>query len=178
MEFDESLIDRYSRYQTGLSLNQVWPSQTDDTCACTCGSKLRGRKTRWATPECQERALRDFWIIKGNTSVIRGALFDRDKGACAYCDFVDPNWQADHILPVFLGGGGCTLENFQTLCISCHKAKTSIFQEFQRNLISSQADSTCFIRLLNDLGALSNVAEKVSTEIQFLERTFSSLIAT
>lgn len=33
-------------------------------------------------------------------------------------------WQADHILPVEHGGGGCGLDNFQTLCIPCHKRKT------------------------------------------------------
>ena len=29
-------------------------------------------------------------------------------------------WQADHIVPVALGGGGCSLENFRTLCACCH----------------------------------------------------------
>ncbi|CAE7899600.1 Zranb3 [Symbiodinium sp. KB8] len=34
-------------------------------------------------------------------------------------------WQADHILPVWQGGGACGLENLQTLCASCHSLKTS-----------------------------------------------------
>jgi len=34
------------------------------------------------------------------------------------------HWQADHIIPVEEGGGACGLENFQTLCDGCHKAKT------------------------------------------------------
>ncbi|CAE7540133.1 smrc-1 [Symbiodinium sp. CCMP2456] len=34
-------------------------------------------------------------------------------------------WQADHILPVWQGGGACGLENLQTLCASCHNLKTS-----------------------------------------------------
>ena len=34
-------------------------------------------------------------------------------------------WQADHILPVWQGGGTCGLENMQTLCASCHSLKTS-----------------------------------------------------
>lgn len=33
-------------------------------------------------------------------------------------------WEADHIKAVSEGGGGCGLENFQTLCIPCHKWKT------------------------------------------------------
>lgn len=34
-------------------------------------------------------------------------------------------WDADHILEVVNGGGLCGLENYQTLCHPCHKAKTA-----------------------------------------------------
>ena len=30
-------------------------------------------------------------------------------------------WEADHIIPVFQGGGVCGLENYRTLCLRCHK---------------------------------------------------------
>ena len=33
-------------------------------------------------------------------------------------------WEADHILPVFRGGGSCGLEGIQTLCQPCHRTKT------------------------------------------------------
>ena len=33
-------------------------------------------------------------------------------------------WEADHINPVFLGGGQCGLDNFRTLCYWCHKKVT------------------------------------------------------
>lgn len=33
-------------------------------------------------------------------------------------------WEADHILPVVEGGGGCELENYRTLCLACHRAET------------------------------------------------------
>lgn len=33
-------------------------------------------------------------------------------------------WDADHIVPVVENGGECGLENYQTLCVPCHKAKT------------------------------------------------------
>lgn len=29
-------------------------------------------------------------------------------------------WHADHIKPVFQGGGMCTIENLRTLCVPCH----------------------------------------------------------
>lgn len=34
-------------------------------------------------------------------------------------------WIADHILPVFEGGGECGLENIQTLCVVCSAQKTA-----------------------------------------------------
>ena len=33
-------------------------------------------------------------------------------------------WQADHIVPVIEGGGGCDLGNLQTLCTPCHRIET------------------------------------------------------
>jgi len=34
-------------------------------------------------------------------------------------------WQADHIIPVVEGGGCCGIENYQTLCLRCHKEDTA-----------------------------------------------------
>jgi 5-methylcytosine-specific restriction protein A len=34
-------------------------------------------------------------------------------------------WDADHIVPVSLDGGGCGLDNYRTLCIPCHKQATA-----------------------------------------------------
>lgn len=34
-------------------------------------------------------------------------------------------WDADHILPVVEGGGGCGPENIRTLCQPCHKSETA-----------------------------------------------------
>ncbi|EFJ17354.1 hypothetical protein SELMODRAFT_233770 [Selaginella moellendorffii] len=34
-------------------------------------------------------------------------------------------WHADHIVPVFAGGGECDLENMRTLCVVCHAQVTS-----------------------------------------------------
>jgi 5-methylcytosine-specific restriction endonuclease McrA len=33
-------------------------------------------------------------------------------------------WEADHIIPVILGGGN-TLDNLRTLCVPCHKKDTA-----------------------------------------------------
>lgn len=34
-------------------------------------------------------------------------------------------WDADHVVPVAQGGGGCGLDNYQTLCVWCHRDKTA-----------------------------------------------------
>lgn len=34
-------------------------------------------------------------------------------------------WAADHIVPVAAGGGQCDVDNIQTLCVPCHKAKSA-----------------------------------------------------
>ncbi|XP_057791867.1 uncharacterized protein LOC131008825 isoform X2 [Salvia miltiorrhiza] len=34
-------------------------------------------------------------------------------------------WHADHIIPVYKGGGECKLENMRTLCIACHADVTT-----------------------------------------------------
>lgn len=66
---------------------------------------------------------------------------ERDGGVCARCErdanvvaeytdsgffkrYVGLGWEADHIVAVIEGGGACGLENFQTLCVPCHKLKT------------------------------------------------------
>ena len=33
-------------------------------------------------------------------------------------------WDADHIVPVYAGGGECDLSNLRTLCLKCHRART------------------------------------------------------
>ncbi len=34
-------------------------------------------------------------------------------------------WEADHIVPVSEGGGGCGLEGYRTLCLRCHRLETA-----------------------------------------------------
>jgi len=60
-------------------------------------------------------------------SARRKAIFRRDRGLCAQCGTIWENlygnWQADHIIPLAVGGS-FELTNVQTLCCSCHFAKS------------------------------------------------------
>ena len=38
-------------------------------------------------------------------------------------------WDADHVVPVVEGGGGCDLENIRTLCLICHRKATAELRE-------------------------------------------------
>lgn len=34
-------------------------------------------------------------------------------------------WNADHVTPVYKGGGECDIENLRTLCVACHAEVTA-----------------------------------------------------
>lgn len=64
----------------------------------------------------QDRLSSWEWEIK------RLKVFARDDDTCRSCGSKE-NLEADHIIPVALGG--CEdLDNLQTLCYDCHKKKT------------------------------------------------------
>ena len=117
-------VDPFKRYQKGLRVVDVFPKKEDGYCDCGCGKELTGKRKRWANKECQKDALTRFWIIKGDMKVIREELRKRDHFICAYCGEEVGDFEADHILEVRHGGGGCNLDNFATSCNRCHKIKT------------------------------------------------------
>lgn len=47
-------------------------------------------------------------------------------------------WHADHIVPVYKGGGECRLENMRTLCIACHSEVTAV-QRTERKIMRIKA---------------------------------------
>lgn len=115
-------MNNYQRVQKTLKLHDLYPTQ-QNVCACGCGKTLTGKQKRWASNECRQSVYVPFAILKGDTTVIRKLLFEIDNGFCRYCGVHSNTWEADHIIPVFKGGGACGLNNYQTLCLNCHKAK-------------------------------------------------------
>lgn len=156
------MIDVFKRYQSGLRLADLYPLRKDKKCACGCGNNLPPRKRRWASTDCQEKAVVTFFIVKGDNYVIRDKVFERDNGYCSCCGVYSSNWQADHILPVFLGGSACGLDNFQTLCEDCHKDKS--YNESHQRTISSHAVCMLDSLLENALVPISCEFPKQSIE--------------
>lgn len=120
------MINKFKRQQDKLNMKDLFPQKDKSLCACGCRKKLTGRKRRWYSIACSRKSYITFAIIQGNTQVIREQLYKRDKGKCAKCKRHKSYWEADHIIAVCNGGGGCGLENFQTLCSKCHKFKTKV----------------------------------------------------
>lgn len=156
-------IDRYSRYQKDANLIDFTPN-ISNRCGCGCGVELTGKKKRWASSSCADRAYSYFSIIKGNNSAIRAALFAIDAGYCRACGVFDDNWQADHVLPVEFGGGGCDISNLQTLCCECHKEKTAHQRLSHRSAISWHDASRFPNMRLYALGDVPKFLENTSIE--------------
>ncbi|GAB4860822.1 hypothetical protein Ancab_035984 [Ancistrocladus abbreviatus] len=71
------------------------------------------------------------------------------------CDPTEGNaWHADHVVPVYKGGGECRVENMRTLCVACHADVTSA-QCAERRLARKQ--------LKNVMTAIKNNHKKQQT---------------
>lgn len=122
------------------TMEAMFPSPADGTCACGCGKKLEGRRRRWASDACIKPCLIKYLIRRGDSHTIRCALFARDRGICARCGkdahreeqemrrerniyetARNHRWEAHHTFAVADGGGGCDLDGYETLCLDCHK---------------------------------------------------------
>ncbi len=160
------LINSYHRYQVGLTMNELYPDLRN-ICACGCQNELPRNRKKWFTDSCRNTAYRQFAVIKGDLTQIRQQVFERDRGFCRMCGVKSDSWQADHIHPVYMGGGGCSLSNFQTLCIDCHKSKTN-YNLSHHIAISSQATSILFSLFLKEEGQHCIALAKTSNEKQSL----------
>jgi len=78
-----------------------------------------GIDTKWLCDKIIE--IRSLWRKYRPISMVEYAKDFGPWGIEAYKQF----WEADHIIPVCEGGGCCGLENYQTLCLRCHKKETA-----------------------------------------------------
>ncbi|KAL6574198.1 hypothetical protein OROHE_001102 [Orobanche hederae] len=71
-------------------------------------------------------------------------------------------WHADHIVPVYLGGGECKLENMRTLCVVCH-ARVTKEQCAERRSTRLKAKKQ-LKALMNDLRNVQSLKQNYSEE--------------
>ena len=114
-----------------------WVADKLDACRWCKGPIPKARRTF-----CSKACVTEH-RIRTDANFVRRKVFERDRGICAGCSrdcFAGSTrprrargsgdlWQADHIHPVAEGGGVCGLENFRTLCTSCHKAATAALRK-------------------------------------------------
>jgi len=74
----------------------------------------------------------DLWIAKHDDEAIpfrvRSRIFDKANGKCVACgrDLRPGHWQADHVIPLIIGGKHAE-SNLQPLCdVPCHQNKTRL----------------------------------------------------
>ncbi|CAI9284011.1 unnamed protein product [Lactuca saligna] len=75
-------------------------------------------------------------------------------------------WHADHIVPVYQGGGECRLENMRTLCIACH-ADVTLAQCCERRSERAKAKKQ-LKRLLANITLVNNCKEKETDDDDLL----------
>lgn len=50
-------------------------------------------------------------------------------------DALPAMWEADHLIPVSEGGGGCGLSGFRTLCRPCHLDETQVLRVKRESMV-------------------------------------------
>ncbi|XVE56866.1 hypothetical protein DITRI_Ditri04bG0044700 [Diplodiscus trichospermus] len=71
-------------------------------------------------------------------------------------------WHADHIVPVYRGGGECRLENMRTLCVACH-ADVTAAQCAERRSVRINAKKN-LKAIMRDLRNAENTEKNASCE--------------
>lgn len=124
MLFGLGKLDPHKRFQSNLKTKDVFPIRMDKLCACGCGRTRPGLRRRWATEDCNARALRTMHVLHADGPTIGYYLEDLHGSQCAECEGSGP-FDVDHIIEVADGGGGRWLDNYQLLCHECHVKKTA-----------------------------------------------------
>ncbi|KAG8388752.1 hypothetical protein BUALT_Bualt02G0158000 [Buddleja alternifolia] len=79
-------------------------------------------------------------------------------------------WHADHIIPVYKGGGECKLENMRTLCVACH-ADVTTAQCAERRIARKKAkkhlkDTMSSLINVKKSGKINHVLQDCNLDLQ------------
>lgn len=104
-----------------------------------CGRELATRRTPYCSRACRWRFQgRYFW------DAARTYVLHRDRFTCQACRrrFRVAQLEVDHRLEIARGGPSLEYENLQTICRSCHKAKTAQFLRARAAARRAPGDAT------------------------------------
>jgi len=102
-------------------------SETDGNCDCGCGNPKANQRSRFATNVCADVVFSAAAMIASQGATLQKFLIELRGCKCEKCEKETQALEVDHILEVANGGGLCWIDNYQLLCIECHKAKTAKF---------------------------------------------------
>lgn len=133
--YDRIKVDCFKRIQDRVWVDSCFPVLESGLCGCGCGEKTLGRRKRWATEDCQRFTYEVTHIICNTYQAVTRYMGYYYPFQCIECGALNEGKQdrngcrsssihVDHIVPVYRGGGGCWLNNYQLLCHTCHKKKT------------------------------------------------------
>ncbi|WP_407304016.1 HNH endonuclease [Acinetobacter sp.] len=111
----------------------AWFDEVSEGTCRWCNEKIGPTRTGRASKAHWHKECYEEYELLFHASTTRQAVWKRDHGKCRscgkQCDRKGANgWDMDHITPLIEANGEMkywTLENLQTLCKPCHKAKTS-----------------------------------------------------
>ncbi|XP_066543672.1 DNA annealing helicase and endonuclease ZRANB3 isoform X2 [Amia ocellicauda] len=114
--------------------------ETEHGVCQQCGLDAQGlyQRVRDAPTTHRKEMLENTWLSQLSLSQLNEMIRSPAEGQF---------WQADHIRPVFMGGGQCSLDNLQTLCTVCHRKRTAM-QAKQR---SQMKKNTAASKLASDI---------------------------
>lgn len=81
---------------------------------------VSGMAGRWVRPLCKQL----LWM----TCMLSEAAMVGGRNTCDILGVqtLEGNaWHADHVIPVYKGGGMCQLDNLRTLCVPCHQVSAA-----------------------------------------------------
>ncbi len=137
----------------GRAVRDHLPKGPNGRCLCRwCNLEVPQGRLTFCSDWCVEE-----WRLRSDPGHLRDRVLERDRGICASCglDCIaqfrhikrlrgparakaaaewglrgrKTLWDADHITPVAEGGGECDLSNMRTLCLKCHRLRTSELRE-------------------------------------------------
>eukprot|EP01018_Ginkgo_biloba_P023300 Gb_30392 [translate_table: standard] len=73
-------------------------------------------------------------------------------------------WHADHIVPVYRGGGECRLENMRTLCVICH-SKITVEQQRDRRMMRARAKDGLYNTIEKFIEQVCQKRMKLSSQV-------------